>query len=104
VEPEELQGSSEEVQQVIYIAYENSEQKAIEGIIKNGQIDISALPVKGIAVETDTGREDNQCRPLDKMEQMEYKDQAEPLDSKLVEETEPVEQSNLTIDLTMKDG
>ena len=111
---EELEGggeaAGEEVQQVIYIAYENGDQKAIEGAIKNGRIDIAALAAQGIAVETEAGGEilaqdvEQQSGPLQKMEQMEYKEHLEPNTVKVVEHNEAVDQNNQTIDLTMKDG
>lgn len=109
-EPNVVEGTGEEVQQVIYIAYENGEQKAIEGAIKNGQIDIAALAAQGIAVETETGGEivtqevEHHSGPLEKMGQMEYKEHLEPHTVKLVEHHDAVDQNNQTIDLTMKDG
>lgn len=108
-EPEAVDGNSE-VQQVIYIAYENGEQKTIEGAIKDGQIDIAALAAQGISVETETGGEIisqevvANSGPLEKMEQMEYKEHLEPHTVKLVQHNDAVDQNNQTIDLTMKDG
>lgn len=110
-EPDVIDGNSE-VQQVIYIAYENGEQKAIEGAIKDGQIDIAALAAQGISVETtsegdiagDIISQEVVSGPLEKMEQMEYKEQLEPHAVKLVQHQLGSEQSNQTIDLTMKDG
>ena len=104
-----IEGNSE-VQQVIYIAYENGEQKAIEGVIKDGQIDIAALAAQGISVETEADISEDIITqevvpgPLEKMEQMEYKEHLEPHTVKLVQHQQGVEQNNQTIDLTMKDG
>ena len=104
-----IEGNSD-VQQVIYIAYENGEQKAIEGVIKDGQIDIAALAAQGISVETEADISEDIITqevvpgPLEKMEQMEYKEHLEPHTVKLVQHQQGVEQNNQTIDLTMKDG
>ena len=115
-ELEVIDGNTE-VQQVIYIAYENGEQKAIEGAIKNGQIDIAALAAQGISVETEadgvnisggeiiTQEVVQETGPLQKMEEMDYKEQVEQAHTvKLVQHQLGVEQNNQTIDLTMKDG
>merc|ERR1712243_113009 len=91
------------------MGYENGEQKAIEGVIKDGQIDIAALAAQGISVETEADISEDIITqevvpgPLEKMEQMEYKEHIEPHTVKLVQHQQGVE-NNQTIDLTMKDG
>ena len=83
---EQEEGQGEEVQQVIYIAYEDGEQKTIEGAIKDGQLDLAALAAQGISVEEEV------------VEEKESPDQDEQ-----VQKTPPTTESQ-TIDLTTKDG
>jgi len=51
-----VEEDKEEVQQVIYIAYEDGEEKAIEGALKGGKLDLAALAAQGLRVEEVAGK------------------------------------------------
>jgi len=103
-ETEVLEDSGEEVQQVIYIAYEGDDKN--EDSVKEG-IDIEALSVQDITLQSEVELQNHvqsSSGPLLKLEQMHYKDQLEPHSVKIVENQDVNEENNQMIDLTMKDG
>jgi len=103
-ENEVLEDSGEEVQQVIYIAYEGDNKN--EESVKES-IDIEALSVQDISLQSEVELQSHvqsSSGPLLKLEQMHYKDQLEAHSVKIVENEDTNEENNQMIDLTMKDG
>jgi len=72
-----VEEDKEDVQQVIYIAYEDGEEKAIEGALKGGKLDLAVLAAQGLRVEEVAGK---------------------------VEEVQPKEEASQTIEVTTRDG